>query len=246
MADQRIICGINTVASALDSGLRIHSLVCAGGSKNPRIHKIADILKKQGVVVKEVERSALTQLCGTDKHQGVAAYTDPLARKDLAQLLSDTAPGERFLLLLDEVTDPHNFGALIRSAAAAGCQGVVYTKDRSCHITPVVEKAAAGTLNSVALCQVTNLSRAIATLKEAGVWVYGLALDEAASVYATDLRGDVALVAGSEGRGIRPGVVKVCDGAVKIPMPGRVESLNVSVATGVALFEVVRQRTHCG
>lgn len=242
LAEQRIICGVNAVASALDSGLRIHTLVCAGGRKNPRIQKLVDVMQQQGIAMKEVERSALTQMCGTEKHQGVAAYTDPLKRKDLAQLLSETVPGERFFLLLDEVTDPHNFGALIRSAAAAGCQGVIYTRDRSCRITPVVEKAAAGTLNSVALCQVTNLSRAIAELKHQGVWVYGLALEGAASLYATDLSGDVALVAGSEGRGIRPGVLKACDGAVKIPMPGRVESLNVSVATGVALFEVVRRR----
>lgn len=191
----------------------------------------------------EMERSALTQVCGTDKHQGVAVYTDPLMRKDMTLLLRESVPGERFFLLLDEVTDPHNFGALIRSAAAAGCQAVVYTKDRSCQVTPVVEKAAAGTLNCIALCQVTNLSRAIDELKREGVWVYGLALEGAASIHATDLRGDVALVAGSEGRGIRPGVLKACDGAVKISMPGRVESLNVSVATGIALFEVVRQRT---
>ncbi|MCA1797722.1 MAG: 23S rRNA (guanosine(2251)-2'-O)-methyltransferase RlmB [Desulfuromonadaceae bacterium] len=246
MAEQRIICGINTVASAMDSGLRIHSLLCAGGRKNSRVQKLVEILQKQGVDMEEVERAALTKACGTDKHQGIAAYTDPLTRKDLTGLLSETPPGERFFLLLDEVTDPHNFGALIRSAAAAGCQAVIYARDRSCQVTPVVEKAAAGTLNCVALCQVTNLSRAIAELKHEGVWVYGLALEGASSIYATDLRGDVALVAGSEGRGIRPGVLKACDGAVKIFMPGRVESLNVSVATGVALFEVVRQRMQRG
>jgi len=227
----------------MDSGLRIHALMCAGGRKNARVQKLVDTLQQQGVSVDEMERSALTQVCGTDKHQGVAVYTDPLMRKDMTLLLRESVPGERFFLLLDEVTDPHNFGALIRSAAAAGCQAVVYTKDRSCQVTPVVEKAAAGTLNCIALCQVTNLSRAIDELKREGVWVYGLALEGAASIHATDLRGDVALVAGSEGRGIRPGVLKACDGAVKISMPGRVESLNVSVATGIALFEVVRQRT---
>lgn len=242
MAERRIICGINAVAGALNSGLRIHSLVCIKGRKNPRVQQLVDALQQQGVAMGEVDRSSLTQVCGTDKHQGIAVYAEPVGRKDLPQLLSETMPGERFFLLLDEVTDPHNFGALIRSAAAAGCQAVVYAKDRSCQITPVVEKAAAGTLNSIVLCQVTNLSRAIETLKREGVWVYGLALEGAASLYATDLSGDVALVAGSEGRGIRPGVLRACDGAIDIPMPGRVESLNVSVATGVALFEVVRQR----
>jgi 23S rRNA (guanosine2251-2'-O)-methyltransferase len=217
--------------------------MCAPGRPNARVQKIVDALEQRGVSVEVTERSALTRLCGTDKHQGIAAYTETLTHKSLDQVVKETPAGKRFFLILDEVTDPHNFGALIRSAAAAGCQAVVYPRDRSCRITAVVEKAAAGTINSIALCQVTNLSRAIAELKREGVWVYGLALDHAISMYAADLSGDVALVAGSEGRGIRPGVLKACDGALKIPMPGTVESLNVSVAAGVAMFEVVRQRT---
>lgn len=242
LASKRIICGVNTVASALDSGSGIRGLICMRGRRNTRIQEIVAAVQGMDIPVEEMDRSALSQLCGTDKHQGVAAYTDPVKFKDLKQLLSEAASGKRFFLILDEITDPHNFGALIRSAAAAGCDGVIFARDRSCPITPVVEKASAGTMGSVALCQVTNLSRAIETLKSEGVWVYGLALEHAESIYSTDLKGDIALVAGSEGRGIRPGVLKACDGALRIHMPGKIESLNVSVATGVALFEVVRQR----
>ncbi len=244
----RLVCGINVVAAVLEEGgaasarSRVHSLMYEREGANPRVQKLIDCARRRSIDVQQVERSELTRLCATDRHQGVAAYTEQMEHKSLAQVLRDTPPGKRFLLLLDSITDPHNFGALIRSAAAAGCQAVIYAKDRSCQVTPVVEKAAAGTVNKIALCQVTNLARTIDTLKAEGVWVYGLALENAASIYATDLRGDMALVAGSEGKGLRPGVLQVCDAALQIPMPGEIESLNVSVATGVALFEAVRQR----
>jgi 23S rRNA (guanosine2251-2'-O)-methyltransferase len=242
LSEERIICGINALNSALESGSAIRTGLVARGRRSERIEKLVATLLKRGVPLEELERSELTRICGTDKHQGIAAYAAPVPRADLGRVLGETSPGKRLFLVLDEVTDPHNFGALIRSAAAAGCCAVVYARDRSCSITPVVEKAAAGTLEAVPLCQVTNIARALSTLKDAGVWVYGLALEDANSIYATDLSGDIALVVGSEGRGIRPGVLKACDATLKIPMPGRVESLNVSVAAGVALFEAVRQR----
>lgn len=246
----RIICGVNVVAAALNPGnaegssacARIHSLVYVREGTNQRVQKLIDCARLRGIEIRQLERSELTRLCATDRHQGIAAYTERIEHKTLAQVLRDTLPGKRFFLLLDSITDPHNFGALIRSAAAAGCQAVIYAKDRSCQVTPVVEKAAAGTVGTIALCQVTNLARTIETLKAEGIWVYGLALEDATSIYATNLRGDMALVAGSEGRGLRPGVLQVCDAALQIPMPGKIESLNVSVATGIALFEAVRQR----
>jgi len=250
LAKHRIVCGVNVVAAALDSEdgqmrhacSRVHSLVYVREGTNLRVQKLIDYARQRGVNIKQLERSELTRLCATDRHQGIAAYIEPVVHKSLAQVLQENPPGGRFFLLLDSITDPHNFGALIRSAAAAGCQAVIYTKDRSCQVTPVVEKAAAGTVDTVSLCQVTNLARTIETLKTEGVWVYGLALEDAVSIYATSLSGDIALVAGSEGRGLRPGVLQVCDAALRIPMPGKIESLNVSVATGVALFETVRQR----
>jgi len=147
-----------------------------------------------------------------------------------------------FLLLLDGITDPHNFGAILRSAEVAGCQGVIVPKDRSCPVTPVVEKTAAGALSYLPLCRVTNLSRAIEDLKQAGIWCYGLAGEEGAqNLYGTDLSGNLALVIGSEGKGLRPNIRSHCDGLLSIPMHGRIDSLNASVAAAVAMFEVVRQ-----
>lgn len=249
-AKHRLVCGVNVVAAALESGdeessglrSRVHSLVYVREGANPRVQKLIDCARQRGIDVKQLERGELTRLCATDRHQGIAAYTEPIEHKTLAEVLRNNPPARRFFLLLDSITDPHNFGALIRSAAAAGCQAVIYAKDRSCQVTPVVEKVAAGTLGAITLCQVTNLARTIETLKAEGVWVYGLALTDAVSIYATNLNGDIALVAGSEGSGLRPGVLQACDAALQIPMPGEVESLNVSVATGVALFEAVRQR----
>ena len=242
MNKHRIICGINAVAGGLASGVHLHKIVLASGRPNARIQELLETARARQIEVEYADRAGLDRMCATEKHQGIAAYTDPPPRVELEALLKREKTGARFFLLVDGVTDPHNFGALIRSAAAAGCDAVIYPKDRSCGITPVVEKASAGTLDRVPLCQVTNLVRAVKRLKEDGVWVYALAAERAEHLFCADLSGDVALVAGSEGKGVRPGVIGVCDGALSIPMPGQIESLNVSVATGIAMFEVVRQR----
>jgi len=237
------IYGINAVSEALNQGRCISTLWLLRGETKPRIKVILDLARQRDVVVKQVERSFMEQLVGEVGHQGVVAKL-VVAEKlvTLASMLRDTPKGGRFFLILDGVTDPHNFGALIRSAAAAGCTGIIVTKDRSCPVTAVVEKAAAGAVAHVNICRVTNLVRAMEELKRGGVWIYGLAGEESSCLYDVDFSGDVALVAGSEGRGLRPLVRKGCDGVVSIPMPGEIQSLNVSVATGVALFEVVRQR----
>jgi 23S rRNA (guanosine2251-2'-O)-methyltransferase len=160
---------------------------------------------------------------------------------DLLQRIQDSgAPA--FLLVLDGITDPHNLGALVRSAECAGCQGVILARDRACPVTPVVEKAAAGALAHLPLAQVTNISRALEQLKAAGIWVYGLAGEQSQSLYGTDLTGPLALVVGSEGEGLRPNVQNHCDGLLSIALAGQLSSLNASVAAGVALFEALRQR----
>ncbi|HMB16903.1 MAG TPA: 23S rRNA (guanosine(2251)-2'-O)-methyltransferase RlmB, partial [Pelovirga sp.] len=141
------------------------------------------------------------------------------------------------------ITDPYNFGALVRSAEGAGCHGVVVAKNRACPVTPVVEKAAAGALAHVPLCQVTNLARTLEELKRAGIWCYGLAGEAPAKdLFAVSLEGPLALVVGSEGKGLRDNIRKHCDVLLAIPMGGCLSSLNASVAAGIALFEVVRQR----
>ncbi|MBN2645511.1 MAG: 23S rRNA (guanosine(2251)-2'-O)-methyltransferase RlmB [Desulfuromonadaceae bacterium] len=240
MAD--VLYGLNAVAEALRQGRSLAQLVLVRGSLKPRQQDLLAQAQEAGISVERCERDALSRLAGTDKHQGVVARVAPLRLLALEELLQREVAGSRFYLVLDSVMDPHNFGALIRSAAAAGCHGIVFAKDRSCPVTAVVEKASAGTISRMALCQVTNLARSLELLKDQGVWVYGLAGGGAASLYDVDLTGDIALVVGSEGKGLRPAVSQACDRTVGITMPGAVESLNVSVAAGVALFEAVRQR----
>jgi 23S rRNA (guanosine2251-2'-O)-methyltransferase len=146
------------------------------------------------------------------------------------------------LVVLDGVQDPHNLGAIIRSAACAGCHGVIIPRDRAARITPTVEKSSAGAVETVPVAQVVNIAQTLEELKKEGYWIFGAADDASASLFHQDLTGDVVLVIGSEGEGIRPLVRKKCDALFSIPMRGGVSSLNASVAAGVALFEVVRQR----
>lgn len=166
---------------------------------------------------------------------------DRLGENELRTVLE--SPGSLPLfLVLDHIQDPHNFGACLRTADAAGVQGVILTKDQSVGITPVVAKVASGAAESMPVYQVTNLARALTWLKEAGIWVVGAAGEAARTVYESDLNRPLALVMGAEGKGLRRLTRDTCDYLVRIPMAGQVESLNVSVATGVLLFEAVRQR----
>lgn len=235
--------GLNAVTEALSQGRGVSTLWAVRPEGKTRVQSVIELAKQAQVAIKYTSRDELDKLAGDDGHQGVVAKLLPAERAvSLAELLNSTEVGQRFFLVLDGVTDPHNFGALIRSAAAAGCGAVIVAKDRACPMTGVVEKAAAGAVAHIKICRVTNLARALDELKQAGVWVYGLAGEDSSSIYTVDLAGDVALVAGSEGKGMRPLIRKCCDAIVAIPMPGAIQSLNVSVASGIALFEVVRQR----
>jgi len=237
--------GINPVREALTGmGRKPLELLTVSSERSARLEELLALARQQRVTVSCRERRELDRLAGHSQHQNVLLRLEPFGYADLSELLTGWRNSGRpaFFLLLDGITDPHNFGAILRSAEVAGCHGVIIAKDRSCPVTPVVEKTAAGALSHLPLCQVTNLSRAIEELKQAGVWCYGLAGEEAAQkLYATDLSGNLALVVGSEGKGLRPNIRSHCDALLAIPMRGRVGSLNASVATAVALFEVVRQ-----
>ncbi|HEX5961298.1 MAG TPA: 23S rRNA (guanosine(2251)-2'-O)-methyltransferase RlmB [Rhodanobacteraceae bacterium] len=239
------IVGINPVAGALaNDPSRVRELLVEQGSRNPRITELVDEARRLGVRVHARPRAMLDKVSGHARHQGVAAnYEVPAAKSehDLAALL-DAAGDGALLLVLDGVTDPHNLGACLRSAAAAGATAVIVPKDRAVGITPVVRRASAGAVDRVPLVEVTNLARALREIKDAGVWLTGLAGDAQASLYDVDLRGRVALVMGGEGEGMRRLTREACDHLARIPMPGATESLNVSVATGIALFEAARQR----
>jgi len=241
-----LVYGINPVIEGLRGKLRQPlELLLARGTQGSRLAEVSRLAAEAGVPVRTRERADLDRLAGHTHHQGVLLRVAPFTYGELDELLSRARQqGEPpFLLVLDGVTDPHNFGAILRSADAAGCHGVIVARDRACPVTAVVEKTAAGALAHLPLCQVTNISRTLEELKQAGVWVYGLAGEAGASpLHAIDFTGAIALVAGSEGEGLRPNVRKHCDGLVAIPMRGGVPSLNVSVAAAVAMFEVVRQR----
>jgi 23S rRNA (guanosine2251-2'-O)-methyltransferase len=197
-----------------------------------------------GVEVKQELRAQLDQISGFERHQDVVALLHenaPPAESDLLPLL-ESIEGDPLVLVLDGVQDPHNLGACLRTAEAAGVHAVVIPKDRTVGLTPVVRKTSAGASELVPLFQVTNLARTLRTLKKAGIWIAGTSDEAKQNVYQQDLKGPLALVLGSEGQGIRRLTADLCDYLVRIPMAGAIESLNVSVATGVCLFEIQRQR----
>ncbi|ORJ63112.1 23S rRNA (guanosine(2251)-2'-O)-methyltransferase RlmB [Geothermobacter hydrogeniphilus] len=246
MSGDDLIYGINPVREALQAGQREpRRLMLRQGVLNPRLEEIASLAADRGVPCRRLTAEEFERLCGPARHQGVALYLAPFAYLDFTDLLAAVRSGSEppFILLLDSITDPHNFGAILRSAEAAGCQGVVVARDRSCPVSAIVDKTSAGALEHLPLCRVTNLARTIDQLKDEGIWVYALAGEAGADdLYRSNLSGPVAIVVGSEGSGVRPNVRRHCDGLLALPMKGRVSSLNASVAAALALYEVVRQR----
>ena len=240
------IVGINPVEGALSNDAeRVRELVVEQGQRNVRVLELAERAKALKITVNHRPREQLDKLAGEARHQGVAALYEPppmAHENDLAALMERDGSGT-LVLVLDGVTDPHNLGACLRSSAAAKVTAVIVPKDRAVGLTPVVRRASAGGADRVPLIAVTNLARTLRELKDAGVWITGLDGETETSIYAIDFKGPVAIVLGSEGEGMRRLTRELCDFVAKIPMPGAMESLNVSVATGVVLFEALRQRS---
>jgi 23S rRNA (guanosine2251-2'-O)-methyltransferase len=210
-----------------------------------RINAILQLADAAGVTVHTVGKGELESMVPSGRHQGVvarAAAPKVYSEVELDALL-DRLEVPPFLLILDGVTDPHNLGACLRSADAAGVQAVIAPKDRAASLTPTAIKVASGAAQTVPFVQVTNLARCLRDLKERGIWLVGLDDYAEQTLYHTDLKGPLAIVMGAEGQGLRRLSKEHCDYLVNIPMAGTVESLNVSVATGVCLFEALRQRT---
>jgi 23S rRNA (guanosine2251-2'-O)-methyltransferase len=211
----------------------------------PRLQELRALAGLAGITVVDADDSQLDKLADGERHQGVIVEIAPRPddpETQLEEALDSLGDAPPLLLVLDGVTDPHNLGACLRSADATGVAAVIVPRDRAVGLTPVVRKVAAGAAESVPLVQVVNLARTLRELKARGVWLVGTADDAARTLYDVDLSGPTALVLGSEGEGMRRLTREACDELVSIPMAGAVESLNVSVATGVALFEAVRQR----
>ncbi|GAB6196038.1 23S rRNA (guanosine(2251)-2'-O)-methyltransferase RlmB [Lysobacter xanthus] len=244
------IAGINAVSAALQNDAEhVREVLLEASSKNPRIQEIETQARRLGIDVRRVAQQALDGASGGVRHQGaiaryVAART--WSEDELSELV-EAAEGRALVLILDGVQDPHNLGACLRSAAAAGVTAVVIPKDKSVQVNATVRKTSAGAADAVPIVPVTNLARAMKDLQQLGVWLYGLAGESTTPFYDLDLRGNVGLVLGGEADGLRRLTRETCDGLVSIPMPGAaqaaVESLNVSVTAGVALFEAVRQRS---
>ena len=247
MSGESLIFGLHAVEAALKREAdKIDQLLCDSQRKDKRLRELVALAEKQGIGAQWVTREELDRLVPGGRHQGVVARVSAaMARNEtyLEELLT-ALEGPAFLLVLDGVTDPHNLGACLRSADAAGVHAVIAPKDRACGLTPVVRKVASGAAESVPFIQVTNLARTLRTLRDAGVWVIGTALEEASKpLYSIRLDGPLALVLGAEGKGMRRLTRENCDELVFIPMAGTVQSLNVSVATGICLFEALRQRS---
>ena len=235
-----LVFGVNPVREALRGARGVHELYVQSTATDHRLEKILELAKENGVRVIRREREDLTRMCGSSHHQGMALKVAPFPYADLDDMLASVAQSGKagLALVLDGIQDPHNLGALIRSAACAGANGVIIPKDRACGITPVAEKSSAGAVETIPVAQVTNVVQALETLKKNGYWVYGITGDAENSLYSVAFSGNVALVIGSEGEGIRPLVRKQCDVLVSIPQYGGVGSLNASVAGGIALFQV--------
>ncbi len=237
------IFGLHSVTAALRSGRECQQLWLQDNRRDARLNDIESRARELGVVVERVPRRELDRLAGDTHHQGAIGEFGAGVGPDNLDDLLDGLDEPPFLLVLDGVQDPHNLGACLRTADAAGVHAVITPKDRACGITPVVRKVAAGAAETLPFFAVTNLARTLKDLKDRGIWLAGAAGEAEQSFYALDLKGPLAVVMGAEGEGLRRLTRESCDWLAKLPMAGNVESLNVSVATGICLFEAVRQRT---
>ena len=240
------IYGIHAVHTMLKSApQRVKELYVQRGRLDDRLQKIHKLAEQHGVAL---QWATVKQLDGKaeGRHQGVMALCSPGETYDESFLLqlAEERGGDAFFLMLDGVTDPHNLGACLRAADGAGVQAVIVPKDNSVGLTPVVSKVACGAAETMPLVMVTNLTRTLEKLQQQGAWVVGTTGDAEQLIYHIDLKGPMVLVMGAEGAGMRQLTQKQCDFLVKLPMAGGVSSLNVSVATGICLYEVVRQRTN--
>ena len=244
MKKQELVFGIHAVSSLLDHAPeRVLEMWLMSGRVDDRIQPLLEKAAAVGLRPQQASRKTLDDKAESTQHQGVVVRVRPakvLTDNDLEALLDKT--DTPFLLILDGVTDPHNLGACLRNADAAGVHGLIVPKDNSASITPVVSKVACGAAETVPLFHVTNLARTMKRLQERGVWIAGTAGEADSNIYQANLTGPLAIAMGAEGKGLRRLSREGCDTLISIPMSGSVSSLNVSVATGICLFEAVRQR----
>lgn len=245
MSKSELIYGMHAVDALLEKQPeRVIEVYALKGRDDERLNAVINKAREWGVSVQFMQRKALDDKSAGEQHQGIIARVKAakiLTDNDLDTCI-DNLDVPPFLLILDGVTDPHNLGACLRSADAAGVHAIIIPKDNSASLTPVARKVACGAAESVPLIHVTNLARTMRALQDKGIWIYGTAGEATQNIYDCKLSGGMALAMGAEGKGLRRLTREHCDELIKLPMAGSVSSLNVSVATGICLFEVVRQR----
>ncbi len=243
--ENNLIIGRNAVSEALKSGRNIDTLLVVRGERNGSVGRIIAECKEKGVVIKEVDKKKLDFMCGQGNHQGVAAYAavhEYSSVEDIFNLAKERGE-EPFIIICDELEDPHNLGAIIRTAETAGAHGVIIPKRRNASLTWAVGKASAGAVEYVPVARVGNLASTIDELKEKGLWVYTADMN-GQNWCETDFKGPVALVVGSEGNGVSRLIKEKSDFIISLPMKGKITSLNASVAAGILMYEVSRQRSN--
>ncbi|HTM08384.1 MAG TPA: 23S rRNA (guanosine(2251)-2'-O)-methyltransferase RlmB [Verrucomicrobiae bacterium] len=237
-----VICGVNAVAEKLKSApAEVLELIVAADRERARLNPLIEEARRNGLSVRFVGSRELGVLTAGASHQGVAATVAPYGYGSIDDLLEKIKSHPSRILVLDGITDPHNFGALLRSAEGAGVAHVVIAKDRAAGITPAVVKSSAGAVNHLKIYRVTNIARVLQELKRQAIWIAGLDGAAPETIYDREYPEALAIVVGSEGKGMRPLIRQQCDFLVSIPMLGKVASLNVSVAAGVFLYELARQ-----
>ena len=236
--------GRNSVLELLESDKDINKIFIEKGEKHGSINKIIAIAKEKKIVIVEVDRNKLNQMAESENHQGVIAIVPPFNYCEVDDILNvakekNEAP---FVLILDSIEDPHNLGAIIRTAETAGVHGIIIPKRRACGVNSTVYKVASGAVEHMKIARVNNLNDEIKYLKENDIWVYGTAIEATKFYYEENLKGPIALVIGNEGEGMSRLVRENCDVLLKIPMKGSITSLNASVSAGIVMYEAVKQR----
>jgi 23S rRNA (guanosine2251-2'-O)-methyltransferase len=236
--------GRNSVLELLESGKDVNKIFVTRGEKHGSINKILGIAKERKIIVVEKDKKQMDEMAQEENYQGVIAIVPPFEYVEISDILevAKERNEDPFVIVLDGIEDPHNLGSIIRTAETAGVHGVIIPKRRAVSVNSTVNKASAGAVEHMKIARVTNISDAIEELKKAGLWVCGTAVDTNKYYYNQDLTGPLAIVIGNEGKGIGEKVKKNCDFLVKIPMKGKVQSLNASVSTGIVVYEAVKQR----
>ena len=236
--------GRNSVIELLESKKDINKIFVTKGEKHGSINKILAMARERNVIIVEKDKRQMEQMAQTPNYQGVIAIVPPFEYCEIEDILEDAKNKNEdpFVLILDEIEDPHNLGSIIRTAETAGVHGVIIPKRRAASVNSTVSKVSAGAVEHMKIARVTNISDSIQKLKDNGLWICGTDIDAKNYYYDQDLKGPLGIVIGNEGQGMSEKVKKNCDFLVKIPMKGKVTSLNASVSTGIVVYEAVKQR----